>query len=135
MVAVKRKLSEKRLFDSLKSDNSDKSDDDPIVKPEENTSDDEVDEILSEQDDESDDDATESQESDNKECEKSQNVTNEECDDIKTEHNNLSESQISDSDSVIENIDSVQHLDDPGAGAESHSDSSLSENVITPNKQ
>lgn len=70
MVAVKRKLTEKRL----KSENSDTSDDNPFVKDDENASGDEIDEILSEQDDESDDEASESLETENHDKEISRGI-------------------------------------------------------------
>lgn len=115
MVAVKRKLSEKRLFESLKSQNSDNN---PIVQEDENFNND--DEMVSEPDDESENDTSENLELDNKELYESQNSETF-SKNIEEDQNNRSDVRISDSES--DSLD-LTSLNEPEKDVESDDASS-----------
>lgn len=127
MVAVKRKLSEKRIFDSLKSENSD---DDPIIKSDENANNDEGDETASEHEEESEDDTSENLDNTNQEFEKSQDSSNEECGNVEEEQNNSCKCQGSDSESEVENLETSKSVDRSETDDECVADCSQSKNIL-----
>lgn len=126
MVAVKRKLSEKRIFESLKSENAD---DDPIIKSDENENNDDGEETGSEhEEEESEDNTSENLDNNNWEFEKPQHSSEEECGNIQEEQNNSC--QCSDSESDIENLESFNSLEPSETDDECKANCSESKNIL-----
>lgn len=126
MVAVKRKLTEKRLFELSKSESADKSHDSPFIKTEENTSDDDPDE------------QEELSNEETSEMDKNFSERPHESSDIETTledvQRNSSESHMTDSESDIDNLDSLLNIEEEELEDTSQTDSSLNENIILDKK-
>lgn len=126
MVAVKRKLSEKRIFESLKSENTE---DDPIINSDENENNDDGEGTGSEHEEESEDDTSDNLDNNNWELERPHLSRKEECGNIQEDQNNSCQCS-SDSESEIRNLESSNFLEPSDTDDECKANCSESKKVL-----